>query len=76
VDDGSAVLGFYSDVTVSEPPGSHCNLRAKSRTGVAFGLYLDVTASEPLEGHCNRRDISRSWWFHLWRQLLLGCHGE
>jgi hypothetical protein len=69
MDDGSAVLGFYSDVTVSEPPGSRCNWRAKSRTGVLFGLYLDVSHREPLGGHCNRRDISRrgiaSWMMAL-----------
>jgi hypothetical protein len=58
VDDGSAVLGFYSDVTGSEPPEGRCNWRAKSRTGVVFGLYLDVSHREPLVGRCNRRDIS------------------
>jgi hypothetical protein len=61
MDNVSAVFGFYSDVTASEPPGSHCNWRAKSRIGVVFGLYLDVSYREPLEGHCNRRDISRRW---------------
>jgi hypothetical protein len=61
IQDGSAALGFYTDVTVSEPPGSRCNWRAKSRTGVVFGLYLDVSHREPLGGHCNRRDISRRW---------------
>jgi hypothetical protein len=69
IQDGSAILGFYSDVTVSEPPGSHCNWRAKSRTGVLFGLYLDVSHREPLGGHCNRRDISRRG-IALWMMAL------
>jgi hypothetical protein len=43
---GPAALGFYSDVTASEPPGSHCNWRAKSRTGMFRSAYTWMSPPE------------------------------